>query len=141
MKYRKEIIKIPPKIIVGIVTTIMIVFILLIVIAKFSQRPKDVGYSTELNAVKITKPQNRGSIYINDTLVINSASELLNKPAGFDDWMSHGPIIDFDTIPYAYTLGDLNTPYTLSKRKNNDTIVINKNGDTLLFILYRFTDK
>ena len=122
MDNRRELIKIPPKIITAIVITMIVFFISLIIASQFSSRLNVVDYSTALRSVKIKIPQNRGSIYIFDTLVIHSESKLISKPVGFDYW--NNP----DT--HNHTLGNLKTPYFLSKASNNDTICVIKDRDT-----------
>jgi hypothetical protein len=140
MKPQRTIIKMPPKIIVAIVVIMIIFFTVLIFATKYSLRPKMVDLATEIDSAKITMPLNRGFIYLSDTLTISSLSKLLNAPDRFKDWETKGPIIDFDTIPYSYTLGDLKTPYFISKKRNNDTIVVYKKGNKLLFLLTQLND-
>lgn len=134
---KRELIKFPTKVIIVIVILILGLFLTLIVLSELSPRATSVTHLTELKSVLITLPQNRGAIYISDSLYIPSSSILLHKPDGFNKWSSTGPIMDFDTIPNIQTLGDLAVPYYLSKEKDNDTIVANKDGDTLFFLLYK----
>lgn len=133
---KRDLIKAPTKIIITIVIALVVIFIGLIIASQFTQSPNSVNQSTEIRLVKITNIQNRGSIFINDTLVINSSSKLLIGAEGYDGWSNRGPIVDYDTIPYIHTLGDLKPPYFLEKEKNSDTIVVKKDGYTLFFKLY-----
>ncbi len=132
---KRELIKVPPKII-GLIIIFLITFFIGLIIYPYEQ-PNVVGYNTKVKLVIIDAPQRGGGIFINDSLVISSGCKLLYQPQSFAGWATHGPIIDFDTIPHQYTLGDLAVPYELSKKENCDTILVNKDGHELRFLLFK----
>lgn len=137
MKQKRDLIKVPKKIIIAIVLLFVFFFIGLIIIGNLIKMPIEVDYSTGISRSLINAPQNRGGIFINDTLVVNSGCSLLYQTDDFHGWATHGPIIDFDTIPHQYTLGDLAVPYELSKKENCDTIIVYKDSYELRFLLLK----
>lgn len=137
MRQKRDLIKVPDKVIVAIVLLLVLFFIGLVIIGNLTKMPIEVDYSTEISRVFIETPQNRGGILIKDTLVVNSGCRLLFQINDFQGWATHGPIIDFDTIPHQYTLGDLAVPYELSKKENCDTIFVYKDGYELRFFLLK----
>ena len=94
-----------------------------------------ITYGMEIEPIIINRYNDRGSIYINKSLVINSRCLSINQPTGFKGWVSHGPIIDFNNKPHVYRLGDLEVPYLLSKKQNCDTIFVKKDEFKLMFLL------
>ena len=114
----------------------LIAFISLMILKYEPKKQRiQVESDTEVNNLTINAIQNRGGIFINDTLVIRSYSKLIKNVEGFKGWRSDGPIISFSSEPYVHTLGDLSPPYQLSKEKNNDTIIVRKDGYELKFLL------
>jgi hypothetical protein len=134
MKEKRESIKVPT-VVITIIVTLLISFFVGLMLIPYKQ-PYIVRFGTEVKQTEIDVIPNRGGIFINDTLVINSSAELISEnPDCSRIWRSHGPIIDFDTIPHQYTLGDMSIPYELSKNENCDTIIIKKDGYELKFLL------
>jgi hypothetical protein len=137
MEQKKDLMKVPKTVVVAIVSLFVLSFLGLIIVGNLIKEPIEIGYSTGISRVLIEVPQNRGGIFINDALVVNSGCRLLYQIDGFQGWATHGPIIDFDTIPHQYTLGDLAIPYELSKKENCDTIVVYKDDYQLRFLLLK----
>ena len=92
----------------------------------------------EIVPLTINQISDRGALFINDTLVINSRSTAIDFPQKFNGWATHGPIVDFDTLSHKYRLEDLRIPYILSKRAHCDTIYVIKDGHELKFFLEEF---
>lgn len=124
---------------------IIVVLIQVIVFAYFVRRDNmkarktiDLKKEMKLLPITINRISDRGAIFINDSLVINARCKIVDLPKGFDGWATHGPIIDFDTIPHLYRLEDLRVPYELSKDVNCDTVHVSKDGYKLKFLLEKF---
>jgi hypothetical protein len=77
----------------------------------------------------------RGGVFYKKDHYISTSAILVKNENNFHDWVSNGPIIDFDAIPHQYRLGDLGLPYKVSKLANSDTIVIVKEEFKLKFLI------
>lgn len=137
---RREIIKLPVRIVIVIIIIILTIFSIVILInTKELRNYAEASITTEIPLTQITKYNNygylRGTVFFNESNYINSSARLIGDNTFKDIWRSNGPIVDFDTIPYEYTLDDLEMPFYLYKRKNSDTIHVTKDGYNLMFLL------
>lgn len=115
----------------------IVFFIFAFVMSKFETRNYveiDFQYSLTNALVDGSKNRlNRGGIIIHKKYVLDGDASLIFNPCNDSIWLSHGPIIDFNDEPHEYTLSDLAYPFTISKKKNTDTLVVNKNGCVMYF--------
>ncbi len=86
----------------------------------------------------INRISDRGGIFINDTLVINSRCEVVDFPYEFNGRATDDPLVNFDTLSHKYGLDDLRIPYELSMDANCDTINVSKGNYKLKFLLEEF---
>jgi hypothetical protein len=139
--WKREIIKVPVRMLIIIIILIIIFFSMVILVGNRKMKNYvEATLSTEIPLTQITLHKGygylRGAVFYNENNYINTSARFIGGNA-FDKniWKSNGPIVDFDTIPYEYTLDDLEFPYYLYKRKNSDTINVIKDGSDLRFLI------
>lgn len=76
----------------------------------------------------------RGAIALCDSFMISSGCILLNTSSvNQNDWAPKPSLVG----PYPRKILFLRPPYTISKRQNSDTLVVNKGGAIYLFRMKR----
>ena len=137
----RDIIQIPNKVIIPVLSCVFVVFILVCYIEHLQvKKLMVVEKATELRDVLIEEGASigpgRGGICFgeNRDSVISMSSELIGDRQCEKLWHDHGTKI-IGGGPYYYRLGDLYPPYVLSKKANNDTIVAQKDGYVFMFLL------
>lgn len=133
-------IELKPKTITIIIVLGLLLFISLILIEDYKiSRLVFVEHKTAIDSILVKGEFGilRGGIAYKERHIINTTGILIENNYGYNKWKSHGPIIDFDTIPYINRLSDLATPYTLFKKANSDTLFVEKDGYPLKFLLGR----
>ena len=77
----------------------------------------------------------RGAVFYKKEYFIGKSAKLIENNCEFNSWESNGPIIDLNSKPHDYTLGDLGLPYIVYKKANTDTLNVVKDGFNLKFLL------
>ncbi|MBP5708760.1 MAG: hypothetical protein J6W61_03235 [Bacteroidales bacterium] len=134
---KRELIKIPD----NIVTTFFIfVFFSSAFIIKMGNKEAEryirATTATEIPMTQITGDEGyghlNGTIFYDINRYISSSSELIgNDPLSKDLWYNGRR----KNKPNRYILFDLKLPYSLYKEKDNDTIIVIKDGFELKFLL------
>ncbi|MEQ8715839.1 MAG: hypothetical protein RIC80_22690 [Cyclobacteriaceae bacterium] len=94
------------------------------------------SYERKIDSVRIENNLGRGGFEYKEGHVINTDAILIFNPCDSNIWRSHGPLIDFDSVPHKYTFGDLACPFLMFKKAQNDTINVLKDGCLLQFKMY-----
>ncbi|HRP34110.1 MAG TPA: hypothetical protein PKV73_19570 [Agriterribacter sp.] len=138
---KKWIIKVPFKIVIIIIIVMITFFSIVISIGnRVTKNYIKATFETEIPLSHITLNREygylRSAIFYKKNHYISTSANLIGENI-FDRniWQSNGPIIDFDTIPYVYSLDDLKAPYRLFKKANNDTINVIKGQYIIKFLL------
>lgn len=137
---RNGTIKLNPKIVISIIAFVVLGFLTLILISKYQVSKYFIAnYETEITTVMVNGEfgGGRGGIGYKKNHFISTSAILIENKAGYNKWENNGPIIDFNSEPHAYTLYDLALPYTISKNANSDTLIIEKEGHVLKFLMTR----
>lgn len=135
----RKLIKVPPGIIISILIGTVSVFSGLIYMSSkraIYYRVADFGTEIKPTFIKGGEPfgSGRGGVYYKLNHSVSAVSYLVENKQNYN-FKYGGPLVDFDTIPYRLQLGDLRFPYTLSKEADNDTIVVEKDGHSLKFLM------
>lgn len=85
------------------------------------QLGKNICYTTALSTTKVYKPQNRGTISINDSLFLWSSCEIENLKEEY---------ISSRWSDSSYYVGNLKPIYSIYKNANSDTLYILIGTDT-----------
>lgn len=94
----------------------------------------------EINSAKITKfEMNRGDITLNNNYTLLSNSYLIYEN-NFPKWIKDHNNPEFKSDDYLFKpyISDIDVPYILFKKKNEDVFYVVKYGDTLKFKLGDF---
>ena len=134
---KRELIKIPD----NIATTMLLIWtmgfgIVIRIANKKAEKFVMATTATEIPLTQITSRfgEVRGAIFYDRYNYVSSSSRLIgNDPLSKDIWVKYG-IGKNNTPPY-YNLFLLETPYSLYKEKDNDTIIVIKDGFELKFLL------
>ena len=117
-------------------------FILFIVIREsFKDVEVEISYQQKVLPCFLDGKEDYGDlrdvIYLNDSVYVSSYCELTgsNPYPSMKIWDIHKPIIDLDTTRVPLQLGDLKYPYTISKKANSDTLIVEKNKYILKFLM------
>ncbi|CAM3959210.1 NTF2 fold domain-containing protein [Flavobacterium branchiophilum] len=111
----------------------LVIFIYLIFINEsYQSELKEINFEDNLN-VKVEKAYNERGIYIlNDTYFLNSATFMIgdNSINVKDDavWRPKGS----EHVP---RISDISAPFTISKSKNTNTILVEKDGSKISLLL------
>ena len=127
------------------ITTILLIFIIGFILFfyitikhfnKVSEKSARATSATEIPMTLITSKYGElgGAIYYDRNCYISSDSKLIgNDPLSKDIWDNYS--FKKNDPPPRYTLFYLKTPYSLYKEKDNDTIIVIKDGFELKFLL------
>lgn len=134
-----KIIIVPKKVIVPIIAIAFLMFITLIYIdTKVARNYKKADYKMKIEKALITGKEGygsgRGVVFYKENHFISTSSKYISSNCNFDDWKG-GPLLKFNSEPYKYRLFDLRLPYSVFKKKNNDTLIVEKDSCTLKFKL------
>lgn len=133
-------IKVKPIFLLFIIGFLVAGFIGLILLSKHqSSRYLEAGHNMEIDTTFISGDEGfgalRGAVFYKENYFVSSAAKLIENPCNYQDWKSDGPIIDFNSRPHVYSLDDLDLPYALFKKPDNDTLHVFKDGCELVFLL------
>ena len=134
---KRELIKIPD----NIATTMLLICTMGFgIVIKFANKETEkyvrATTATEIPMTQITGDEGyghlNGTIFYDINRYISSSSELIgNDPLSKDLWYNGRR----KNKPNRYILFDLKLPYSLYKEKDNDTIIVIKDGFELKFLL------
>ena len=135
-------IKIKPQYILLIVFFVVLGFVLMILISNHTAKKYlEASYVDQIDTTFITGHDYfgafRAAVFFKKNTFISTDAILIENKSRYNKWKSNGPIIDFNSDPHSYTLGDLGLPYTIFKRANSDTLLVEKDGYTLKFLMIR----
>ena len=137
---RNDTIKLNPKIVIIIIAFVIIGFLSMVLISKHQVSKYFIAnFETEIVSTAITGKfgGGRGGIGYKKYHFISTSAILIENKSRYNKWKSNGLIIDFNSDPHSYTLDDLALPYTISKSANSDTLLVEKDGYTLKFLMIR----
>ncbi len=129
----------PSKMVVLIFVIMMFLFGLLILHERNNaQKYKVADFTTYIPETFVTGKLGglRGGLYYNDSCAISTSAKLIENKQGFKNWKSNDPYISFPGRTSDHLLNDLSFPYTISKEANSDTLLVQKNGYVLKFLLW-----
>jgi len=107
-------------------------FALIIIISELSREPVNfVKYEEEIPPTHITSygTSLRGAIAYKKKHIFSSSSGLVENKRKYK------PIIENAIIQKRPEIFDLDFPYTVSKKKNSDTLIVEKDGYILKFLI------
>ena len=136
----REIIKLPIKVIVLFASIVVLFFAFAIFlenkrVKKYTEANFKTYIARTLVSVENECWSSRGTLFYRTNHSISMSCLLIENDNGFSNWLHNGPVIDFDTIPHKYTIGDLGFPYYIFKKANNDTIIVEKEEYILKFLM------
>lgn len=70
---------------------------------------------------------------LNNEFVLHHRVSLIENVDGFNDWHHDPPLYELNDLPHSYSIIDIEPPFLLQKKRDNDTLVIQKDGFYLKF--------
>lgn len=92
-----------------------------------------IDYESEIEIKVIRLKILRDVLIINDTITVSASCKLIMNNSNQIISERNSPLWRSSNYQYTPSLGDLSDPYKLIKKSHNDTLVVIKDNDTILF--------
>tara|TARA_B100000508_G_C11384956_1_gene240467 strand:+ start:86 stop:460 length:375 start_codon:yes stop_codon:yes gene_type:complete len=118
---------------------VALILLIAITICSGCMHLKVVDCNSEIDYVIIRKLYQKGVIgnawCLNDSLLFTHVVGLINNPSNYNGWNHQKPLYDLNDLPHRYSIVDIEPPFTLSKKANTDTLLVQKDTFSLVFLM------